>query len=376
MEEILTPGLRVQSLELFQFRNYDKLVLPEFSQLNILIGNNAVGKTNIIEALELLGMHHSSRTRRSEHLIQWGCSAASIRASLSDGYRHVDIASHIKPGSKTFSLQGKVCPVTKLQGILPTICFNPDDLDLVKAGHNVRRASVDSLGMQLAPAYYGLKRDYEKLVRQKNKLLKQQPTQDYLVAFNDPICDYGAGLCYKRSQLICRLQPYFRDFYHDISQTNEKVSISFIPSWCEDDPNLVYAQEFSREEAQVLLKQSAHKLAQEEVMRGRCLVGPHLDKLYFFINGKNAQNFASQGQIRSMVLAYKLAQLQLMEDILRQKPLLLLDDVMSELDKHRRNALLSYISDDIQTVITTTHKEYFPDSVLEDAHVISLPIKE
>ncbi|MEG1870337.1 MAG: hypothetical protein RR205_05770, partial [Oscillospiraceae bacterium] len=159
---------------------------------------------------------------------------------------------------------------------------------------------------------------------------------------------------------------------HTIAGKSEKIEITYIPSWLENNPEIFSQRDFTIDEARHLLAEKIRVGSEDEIQRKRTLWGPHTDSIEFFIKGKNAGIYGSQGQQRSLVLSFKLAQVALIQEILGQKPILLLDDVMSELDTARRNALMDFISDDIQTFITTTDLKYFNETVLQRARIITL----
>ena len=161
-------------------------------------------------------------------------------------------------------------------------------------------------------------------------------------------------------------------YYAEITDAHERLDAGFVPSWEEHDPLSFATRTFGRDEAREALADALARRGGEERVRKRALVGPHADRIEFFIDGKNAALFGSQGQQRSVVLAFKLAEATLIQDILRQKPVLLLDDVMSELDAARRRALVAFISGDIQTFITTTNLAYFDDDLLGGARIVEL----
>ncbi|MBQ9068421.1 MAG: DNA replication/repair protein RecF, partial [Eggerthellaceae bacterium] len=194
--------------------------------------------------------------------------------------------------------------------------------------------------------------------------------KEYLASMNEVIAKVGAQYYVHRSVLCSKIKPYLEKYYSQISNGSERVELCYLPSWgtVEDSAN--------REHIQRLLQDSLDQREEEERARKKSVVGPHTDDIQFILDGENALHFASQGQQRSIVLAYKMAEASLIQEILGQKPLLLLDDVMSELDEHRRSCFVDFIGGKTQTFITTTNLSYFDDSLLKDAEVIKLPIED
>ena len=182
----------------------------------------------------------------------------------------------------------------------------------------------------------------------------------------------GAQLSCYRAALFEKLAASMASYYAEITDGRERLEACFVPSWRPHDPMVPATYTFGRDEARAELTDALERRAADERIRHRALVGPHADRIEFFIDGKNAALFGSQGQQRSVVLAFKLAEATLIQDILRQKPVLLLDDVMSELDAARRRALVAFISGDIQTFITTTNLAYFDDDLLGGARIVEL----
>ena len=198
---------------------------------------------------------------------------------------------------------------------------------------------------------------------------------DYLVSINEVLASVGAQLYHLRSQLIAALIPYIQKYYQELSLGREQVSVSYIPSWQRHDYSTEEYREyewFNRKQAQELLFQNMEQDYIREHERHMSLYGPQVDQIEFYLNDKNASLYASQGQQRSLVLSYKMAEVALIRDKLNQNPVLLLDDVMSELDNSRRSALFSLLSKGIQTFITATNAELVGDTTLNQARIVEL----
>ena len=237
---------------------------------------------------------------------------------------------------------------------------------------SVRRAAVDALGSQLSANHHLIRRDYEKVLRHKNKLLKDEADRTLVESVNEMLITCGAQLTCYRAALFEKLSRSMRAFYEDISDGRERLDACYVPSWEEHDPGKVRTFSFARDEAREALARALEARGAEERARRRSVVGPHADKMEFFIDGRNAAVFGSQGQQRCVVLAFKLAEATIMREMLGQNPVLLLDDVMSELDASRRRALVAFVTDDMQAFVTTTNLDYFDADLLDRARVVRL----
>ncbi len=369
-------GLSISHISLKNFRNYESFTLDEIGPLTILVGPNAVGKTNVVEGIQLLTAQTSFRHPSPDELITFGASFSQATANITDGSRLLEMSMNIEEGKKRFFLNGKAKRSADLKGILPSVVFTPDDLEIAKGAMSKRRTAVDALGSQLSANHYLIKRDYEQVIKHKNRLLKEEASLPLLESINEMVVTCGAQLAAYRSALLEKLSRSMSEYYHEITKQRENLQACYIPSWQKHDPSQIATYSFGRDEARELLARALEQNLNEERMRRRSIIGPHADKIEFFIDGKNSSTYASQGQQRSIVLSFKIAEVALVQSILNQKPVLLLDDVMSELDSSRRHALISFISGDIQTFITTTTLDYFNEAILSSANIISLPYQQ
>lgn len=368
-------GLSITTIECTNFRSYDHFFLNDLATFTLIVGPNATGKTNLLEGIQLTTAASSFRHPKAEHLIRNGEEIASFKSSFKGDGRQLDIELRATKDGKQFLFNGKKKRAHNIRGLLPSILFCPDDLNLIKGSQNVKRSQLDLLGSQISVGYNAVRKDYEKILRQKNSCLKQDMPHEYLLSINEVLASVGAQLYHLRSQLIAALIPYIQSYYRELSQGREEVLVSYIPSWKRHKINIEQYQETkwcSREQAHTFLLDSMEKDYIKEHERRMSLYGPQVDRIEFFLNGKNASLFASQGQQRSLVLSYKMAEVALIKDKLGQNPVLLLDDVMSELDSNRRNALFSLLSEGIQTFITATNAEMLENPLLSQARVVEL----
>lgn len=369
--------LRIRSLRFDDFRSYERFELEDVGGLTVFVGPNASGKTNAVEGIQLLTAFGSFRGAKSRELIRWGAEQATLRARLASDTRDLDVKHIIKPGHRGCLLNGKRKAVQDMQGVLPSVTFSPDDLVLVKGAQTPRRAALDLLGCQLSRSHRIIKRDYDRLVRHKNALLRDEADPLLLASVNDMMAAPAVQLYLYRAALARNLAARMAEAYASITRGEEKVEVSYVPSWEEEAVKQAASWapmgfDYDKARATEAFERALAARAGEEAARKRACVGPHADHVEFFIDGRNAGMYASQGQQRSLVLAWKIAEVGLVREMTGTRPVLLLDDVMSELDASRRHALVSLLRQDIQTFITTTETAFFEDDILERANVIEL----
>lgn len=357
-----------RDLAVERYRSFDGYRLSLDEGVTVLVGHNAAGKTNLIEALQLLTSGASFRRPAARELVREGADACSLTLRIEGEERVLDMGLSVAGGKRAFSRNGKRCPAAGVRGVLPSVLFCPDHLDMVKRGASVRRATLDDFGVQLNARYADLVATYERTVGQRNALLKETwCTREMLGAWNESIATTGAALLVHRLSLLDRVRGHLCDAYARVAG-GERADVRYVSSIGEIPHGASRSEQ--REAARAAFLAALDERADEELRRGLTLVGPHRDEIEFTIDGRPARAFASQGQQRTLVLAWKVAEVAVARDILGTSPLLLLDDVMSELDAGRRASFLALIGDDIQTVITTTNLGYFTGDVLDRAKVV------
>lgn len=371
---------RIKRLKLLNFRSYESFSLDAIGNLTIFVGPNAAGKTNVIEAIHLITAISPLRPGKVSQQVHKGMPFAKVDAELEDGARHLDVGLQIQDNKRRYTLNGKPKQIRALQGIAPSVSFTPDDLELVKGSNSNRRDALDLLGVQASANYRQIASDFAKLHKHKQALLKDDSNIEagMLEALNEVFAKVSSQLTAYRRSLFLRLMPSAQEHYASISGGEELVG-TYVPSWLsgEDEASRsrlmdlgiepLPASEFQTELACILAASSDQELARE-----RCLAGAHLDEIRLSVDGMPARDFASQGQARSVVLAWKLAEADLIEEMLKVHPILLLDDVMSELDGARRAALVQRLSSGMQSFVTTANLQYFDKRMLEDANVVNL----
>lgn len=358
----------ITKVEITDFRNYDKLTIEPSSGLTIVVGPNAVGKTNIIEAIQMVTATRSFRRPEMSELVRWGAPSARVYLRVEEGSRLLEIQLDIdQDGRRSYLVNGQARrKYSEVAGLLPSVVFTPDDLGMVKGPAERRRASVDDLGEQMSATYGSLRRDYGRAVRQRNSLLRDGITGDELIVWDGQVAVLGARLVVHRISLLERIMMAASSRYAQMSG-GEILGYTY-----KDRCGSI--EDHGKDAAAVAISIRAEmtRRAGEERRRAVTLVGPHRDDIVLTLDGKDARSFASQGQQRTIALAWKLAEVAVVEDVLRRKPVLLLDDVMSELDADRRSALSEVVSSEIQTVMTTTNTGYFTEEML--ARSLVLPI--
>ncbi|MBB6674410.1 DNA replication/repair protein RecF [Cohnella nanjingensis] len=362
--------MQLKRLELHGYRNFSHLELATGAGVNILIGPNAQGKTNLLEAIHVLALTKSHRTSKDRELIGWNESAARLKAEVER--RHGTAALELQ-----LSAQGKKAKVNGLEqrklsgfvGTLNVVLFAPEDLDIVKGAPGVRRRFMDMEIGQVHPGYLYDSHQYQKILQQRNNYLKatdvSRASAEMLEVWNEQLAQCGVKMMQRRQNFIYQLQRWAEKIHAGITNGTEQLTVEYKPSFGGGDAAALQDQSS-------LLQQFMLKLTQgkdQEFRRGTTLVGPHRDDLAFAINGKDVQTFGSQGQQRTAALSLKLAELELMREEIGEYPLLLLDDVLSELDQERQTQLIETFQSRVQTFITTTGLESVNMSKLKDAAI-------
>ena len=337
----------VESIELFQYRNYDSLKVEFSPGVNIFFGDNAQGKTNLLEAVYLSATSKSHKGSKDKELIQFGQDESHIRLHFRKNELTHRLDLHLrKKKSKGIAIDG--VPIRKLNelfGMLHIVFFSPEDLSIIKNGPSERRRFLDLEMSQLDKGYYALLVSYNKLLQERNNLLKQiyfMPSlRETLDGWDKQLIDIGSAILRKREAFVEKIDGMMREIHGNLTGGQERMEVHY-------DKN-VSVEEFAQ-------KLAEHR--ERDLKAGTTSVGPHRDDMGFIVNGTDIRRFGSQGQQRTAALSLKLSEIRLVEEMAEDKPVLLLDDVLSELDHHRQNYLLDSISD-IQTMISCTGIEEF-----------------
>jgi DNA replication and repair protein RecF len=360
-------GLIVSRVSLNDFRNWESFELEPHPWLTVLVGPNAVGKTSVIEGIQLLTEAVSFRRPSWVDTIRWGSERAVLSLQAAGDGRSLETVLEIESaGKRTYRVNGKIRrKISEVTGVVPCVTFTPDDLGLVKESAERRRSSLDSIGIQLSPAFAKTKQEYERVLRQRNVLLKESCSDGSLQVWDDRLIETGSRLTEYRIRLFNRLQEPMASFYSQLAE-GETLSAHYWKSW-ERDGQPDDGQSISLSMEEHLTRRGA-----DERARRTSLVGPHRDDIEFLVDGRSARSFGSQGQQRTISLAWKLAEVSVVKEVAAQPPVLLLDDVMSELDQNRRDALATMVGSAAQTFVTTTHLGYFDNDMIQRSLVVNL----
>ncbi|GDZ96191.1 DNA replication and repair protein RecF [Planktothrix agardhii CCAP 1459/11A] len=374
-------------LYLRQFRNYaDQKVIFEAPK-TILLGNNAQGKSNLLEAVELLSTLKSHRVSRDRDLIFDTQPTAQITATLKRDLGTLDLGITLRSqGGRTVCLNGEsLRRQLDFLSVLNVVHFSSLDLELVRGSPEYRRNWLDRLLVQLEPIYAYILQQYNQVLRQRNALLKQikqnpetseiHHKQEELELWNVQLAVAGTRVIRRRDRVLERLVPLAKIWHESISGNTELLDIIYQPNVNLELPN--YSLSITPpEKIQQAFFDKIRTRAIAEKQQGISLVGPHRDDVIFSINQTPARSYGSSGQQRTLVLALKLAELQLIEEVVKEPPLLLLDDVLAELDINRQNQLLDAIQDRFQTLITTTHLGAFDAQWLKHTQILNVKAGE
>lgn len=357
-------------LHLRHFRNYREQEIIFSAPKTILLGDNAQGKSNLLEAVELLSTLKSHRVSRDRDLVLAGETDSKITAQLTRKHGSIDLALLLRDKGRRTATVNRENLKRQLDflGILNAVEFSSLDLDLVRGNPETRRHWIDALLFQIEPVYAHILHEYQRVLKQRNSLLKQAEHRTLdpaeLESWNHQLILTGTKVIRRRVRIIDRLAPIARTWHTKISKNTEELTITYTPNVTaiENTPESIYQAFVDRLHLRRIAEQSL----------GNTLVGPHRDEIELTINTTPAKAYGSQGQQRTLVLAIKLAELELIEQIVGEPPLLLLDDVLAELDLTRQNQLLSVIEDRFQTLITTTHLGAFDAKWLDSSQILQV----
>ncbi|MFB9769100.1 DNA replication/repair protein RecF [Lactiplantibacillus modestisalitolerans] len=342
----------LEKLSLHDFRNYADLDVQFSRGVNVLLGQNAQGKTNLLEAIYVLALTRSHRTANDKELIRWQTSSATLRGRLHTATGTVPLELELgRRGKKAKVNHLEQAKLSQYVGHLNVIVFAPEDLSIVKGAPSVRRRFMDMEFGQMSPKYLYNLSQYRTILKQRNNYLRQlnrQQSKDtvFLGVLSDQLAAFGAEIIYKRLQLLKQLEKWAQGVHQVITQDQEQLAFHYVTQVPETAHESV-------EQLYQALQTMYSKQQAKEIFQGTTLLGPHRDDLQFSVNGKNVQTYGSQGQQRTTALSVKLAEIDLMKAETGEYPVLLLDDVLSELDAARQTHLLKAIQDKVQTFLTT-----------------------
>ncbi len=343
-------NMRIGSITLKNFRNYEEALICPCEGVTVLAGDNAQGKTNVLEAVYLCCTGRSHRTSHDREMIRAGQESCYVKVSglRRDGPHDVEIAFS-DAGKRRVKVNGSVIARSgELLGHITGVLFAPEDLRMIKDGPAARRRFMDMELSQLKPAYYYALQRYNRALKQRGALLREMNLQaspgDTLELWDAELSQSGAEIMRARQSFLTRLTESARDIHGRVSGGREDLDIRYEP----DVPDAPTADEAALAILEALRQQRA-----QDVKRMLTSRGPHRDDIGVYVDGMDARAFGSQGQVRTCALSLKLSEIELMRQETGEAPVLMLDDVMSELDPERRRLLVSSFSD-VQTLITCT----------------------
>mgnify|MGYP004557380597 FL=1 len=348
----------INNIKLNNFRNYNNKEIKLHENINVFFGENAQGKTNIIESIFLCSIGKSFRTNKEKELIKFNEEKTSVEINYEKSDRTGKIKIEIGEKKQVYLNGIKIKKLSELLGNINVVIFTPDDINILKGGPQNRRKFLDIMISQLRPNYMHILSLYNKTLEQRNNYLKQIKTEkkeeNLLEIWDEKLIDYGIKIYEYRKEFIEKIKNKIKNIHAGITNGKEEIEIEYIS-------DAVTRQNFLNE-----LK-SRRKL---DIIKGYTTKGIHRDDFIIYINKKEVGTFGSQGQNRTAMLSLKLSELQVIYDDIGEYPILLLDDFMSELDSKRRESFLNNIKD-IQVIITCTEKlrlenlKYFSYNVID-----------
>lgn len=365
--------MRLKSLSLIQFRNYSTLELSAYPGLNLLLGPNGTGKTNVIEAVAVLTTGFSPRGALPEEMVQWGTDGFRVRGvfeSASLDVPAMELEMKYRVGSpRVIRRDGTLALRLKdLVGLVPLVSFVPEDLMLVKGEPDLRRRALNQVLVQVDPAYAESLRRYHDVLKSRNAALKQvaegRLRADSLEPWDTLLTQEGLVICRKRADFIGVFSKRVGEIHERLSGGHEAIQMAYRPSfggpWDED--------------ARARWQRDLRGVLPQEIGFGSTLMGPHRDDILFTLNGRAAKAYASEGQKRTCAVSFKLAEMGYLEERLQEKPICLLDDVLSELDAARAKHLLTELTGTGQCFVTMTGFESWPENHPRPATVFQVKV--
>lgn len=359
----------LKSISVVNFRNYDNLELELSPNVNIIYGDNAQGKTNLLESIYFLAMTKSHRSFIDDNLIREGEKIAKIDGLVSNDDFETNLRIVLSTASKKMFVDGNnYKKVSDYVSRMNVIIFYPEDLELVKGGPLVRRRYINLELSQLYSNYMDILNDYKKLIKIKGNYLKgvksgNKMDDNYYFILNEYIIKRSVPIYIMRKKFIDKINMFASSIFFDLSGT-KGFNIRYKTSINMDDVDSDRIGLELREQSKLLLS--------DEIKMGKNLLGPSFDDFEFYIDDMNIKKYGSQGQQRMAVLAIKLSEIEIFKNYLNTSPILLLDDVFSELDSVRKNNLLKYVDSSVQTIITSTDLDNIDSSIVERAKLFNI----
>jgi len=354
--------MNIHEITLKNFRNYQTLKIELSGGINVLMGDNAQGKTNVLEAVYLCGIGRSHRTHNVRELINMEKETARVTASYRRHVNDTAVSDQIsvflqKDGKKSIHINGVIInKIGELFGNLLTVMFSPEDLQLVKSGPGLRRKFMDMELCQLSPVYYYDLKQYYKALNQRNNLLKtikhKPDNREMLFMWDDLLLSHGVKIMKKREDFLQKIDILSHQIYGRIKGTGETLSVKYKGCVTEDN-----------------FKDKLKASVERDIMLGNTSFGIHKDDIAFYINGNDLKIYGSQGQQRTAAVSLKLAEVEIIKEIKKEAPVFLLDDVLSELDDNRQKWLFESVKD-LQAVVTCAERHKVVSGVADKVFLV------
>lgn len=369
----------ISSLQLDGFRNYQQLHLSLEPGINLFVGENGSGKTNLVEACAFLSEFESHRVAGYSPLISANSQNAQLSAKGNNKNREITVAAELnrdKP-NRYFLNGNQRKRQAEVIGALQVVVFAPEDLDIIRRDPGDRRKFLDLAMTQLKPRYAGVRADYDRVLKQKTALLKSakmvtNPDLTTLDIWDDQLVSLGTEIMVGRLELIQAIRPLLQDFYSKLSSQDEGVALTLAASIVNLDEDGVTAfDSVDSREIAAMFHEKLEAVRERELERGLCLVGPHRDELLIEKSGLNARAYSSQGEAWSLALGLKLAMAQLIRrESQSGDPVLILDDVFAVLDAGRRSRLVEFVANNEQVLITSADPNAVPELQLAHKYLV------
>lgn len=356
----------LSKLELKNFRNYKKLKLKLCSSINIFIGDNAQGKTNILESIYVLALTKSPRFGAENNLIKHGETDGSIFGVLRDSRKMNELNVCLSNNNKTVFMNGKNIPkISSYIFNMKVIMFGPEDLEIIKGSPQDRRNFINVQISQLYAPYVHYLNEYNKILKNRNEYLKlmninQYTDPRYLEILDEKLIDRAVEIYKYRREYFLFISSRIGSVFENIAGDN-RLNIKL-----ENNLDLI---SYDEEEIRTKFSKKLKANRKKEILNGSTLYGPHRDDFSFFLGEDNMKIFASQGQQRLAIICFKIVEIELFHSILNTTPILLLDDIFSELDVKKRNQLVKYLPTDVQVIVTTTDLKNINKKLVERGRV-------
>ena len=359
--------MKINKLQLVNFRNYDRCTVDFDRMVTVFYGNNGQGKTNILESIFYSAFGFSHRTNKEDEMVKFSSEGMAVLLDFvkEDGSHSIRMKRYFDQGKyhKEIKIDGNKTTAKNHYSFLNAVIFSPEDLNIIKGDPGLRRRFMDMEISQTDSVYYELLIRYRRLLKQRNSLLKvireDDQLQAQLTAWDEEIADTGAQILVKRLSNIKKLKEICIPVFHILSNQADCLEIKYEMKG--NNGQLFYPEEENVKDIKEFYMKSLNDRRFKDIMQGNTGIGIHRDDFKTYINNLDSKAFASQGQQRCCALALKLSQIEYVKQVSGGYPVLLLDDVMSELDQHRRNQLIHFINDKVQTIITVNDKTLIPD---------------